>query len=111
MKNRYEVVRQDNGQRLWYIWDNLKDQAIDDGISETIYYDSFQEAQAECEELNAIEADTVCCVISVELFERDKKQFVHLSHEGSSGAEYAVPNNDLGKVGSLVQTYINTYIR
>lgn len=52
MKARYEVGRQDNGQRLWYVWDTVEGQAVCDIIGETIYYDTYEEAQDECEELN-----------------------------------------------------------
>ena len=53
MENRYEVVRQDNGQRLWYIWDNKENCTINDVIGNTIYFDEYEEVQDECDELNA----------------------------------------------------------
>ena len=53
--DRYEVVRQDNGQRLWYIWDNNEGITLNDDVGNTIYYDTYEEAQDECEELNAME--------------------------------------------------------
>ena len=55
MNNRYEVARQDNGQRLWYIWDTKEGMTINDEIGNTIYYYTYEEAQDECEELNAME--------------------------------------------------------
>lgn len=51
---RYEVVRQDNGQRLWYIFDNVSGYAVSDSVGETIYYDTYDEAVDECVELNLI---------------------------------------------------------
>lgn len=54
MKNRYEVVRQDIGQRLWYIFDNVSGYAVSDSTGETIYYDDYDEAVDECAELNII---------------------------------------------------------
>lgn len=54
-KELYEVVRQDNGQRLWYIWNTVTGQAESDGIGNTIYYDTYEEAQEACDELNEVE--------------------------------------------------------
>ena len=52
VSNRYEVSRQDNGQRLWYIWDTKTGQAICDVAGNTIYYDNYDDAEIECEDLN-----------------------------------------------------------
>lgn len=108
-KNRYEVVRQDNGQRLWYVWDLKKNETVNDGMGETIYFDSYQEAKEECDELNYCDEEEQSIFLSVELFKKSGKQFVHISEEGSSGAEY--PVKDLSKVGTIVQEYVNTYCK
>lgn len=52
---RYEVVRQDPGNtdRKFYIYDNKAGCTVDDAFGCTLYYDTFAEAQAECDELNA----------------------------------------------------------
>lgn len=55
MPNRFEVIRQDNGQRLFYIYDNNEGITLNDDIGNTIYYDTYEEAQDECEELNCEE--------------------------------------------------------
>lgn len=55
--NRYEVVRQDNGARLWYVWDSIDGEEVCDDFGNPIYYNSFKEAEAAVLELNAHEYD------------------------------------------------------
>ena len=52
---RYEVVRQDHSkmERKFFIWDNAEGCSVDDEIGCTIYYDTYEEAKEECDELNA----------------------------------------------------------
>ena len=58
---RYTVEREDWGKsdiyegerdRIFYIYDNIENEPISDGMGETIYYDNLEEAEFECEELN-----------------------------------------------------------
>ena len=58
---RYTVEREDWGKsdiyegerdRMFYIYDNIENEPISDGMGETIYYDNLEEAEFECEELN-----------------------------------------------------------
>ena len=58
---RYTVEREDLGKsdiyegkrdRMFYIYDNIENEPVSDGIGETIYYDNLEEAEFECEELN-----------------------------------------------------------
>lgn len=67
MKNRYTVEREDAGKadifegkrdRMFYIYDNLEDHPVEDYMTgETEYYDTYNEAQDYCEELNADEEE------------------------------------------------------
>jgi hypothetical protein len=52
MTNRFEVIRQDNGQRLFYIYDNKLNECYADGYGDTIYFEDYNEAEEQCEILN-----------------------------------------------------------
>ena len=49
---RFEIMRQDNGQRLFYIYDNRLGEPYADGFGETIYFENIEEANEQCEILN-----------------------------------------------------------
>lgn len=58
---RFTVEREDwgksdiyNGERdrMFYIYDNKTGIQVDDALGDTIYYDTLEEAQEECDELN-----------------------------------------------------------
>ena len=63
---RYTVEREDWGKsdiyegerdRMFYIYDNIENEPVSDGMGETIYYDNLEEAEFECEELNYSESE------------------------------------------------------
>ena len=51
--NRYEVVRQDNGPRLWYAWDCVNGEEVCDIFGNPVYYKTCDEAEQAVAELNA----------------------------------------------------------
>lgn len=51
--NRYEVVRQDNGARLWYAWDCIDGEEVCDVFGNPVYYKTYEEAEQAVAELNA----------------------------------------------------------
>lgn len=58
MKTRFEIVRQDKGNRYFIIWDNVEKDYIKDGNGDNFSYEDYEDAKEVCEELNA-ECETV----------------------------------------------------
>lgn len=52
MKTRFEIVRQDNGDRKFLIWDNIEKDYIKDGYGDNAVYE-YDGAKDVCKELNA----------------------------------------------------------
>lgn len=49
---RFEIVRQDNGDRKFLIWDNIEKDYVKDGYGDNAVYE-YDGAKEVCEELNA----------------------------------------------------------
>lgn len=49
---RFEIVRQDNGDRKFLIWDNIEKDYVKDGYGDNAVYE-YDEAKEVCEDLNA----------------------------------------------------------
>lgn len=53
MKTRFEIVRRDNGNRYFIIWDNVENDYIKDVFGNNCSYVDYEDAKEVCEELNA----------------------------------------------------------
>lgn len=53
MKKRFEIVRRDNGNRYFIIWDNVENGYITDAFGNNCSYEDYEDAKEVCEELNA----------------------------------------------------------
>ena len=45
MKNKYEILRQDNQNRLFYIWDLSKNEEITDCFGNPVYFETIESAK------------------------------------------------------------------
>lgn len=48
MKTRFEIVRQDSGNRYFIIWDNVENDYIKDGNGDNFSYEDYEDAKRVC---------------------------------------------------------------
>lgn len=103
-KKRYEILRQDpdKNPRLWYIWDNEKNEQVCESDGAPVRFDTLEDAQAYVAEVFNTEQAT----LTVELYKEDGKQKVYISEDCSSGSDYTI--DSLDKVGTAVQQYVES---